>query len=172
MAQVAAGGAVAAGGITASLTNELLQATVAAALERLKEAGVGGAVLTRLSSATYEVGQLSGSLLGYTYARDRTAVIDGNAAGYGWFVDPTPLSDEEFGRSKTGAQVALPGEAADDHMDLLTVVLHEMGHLAGRGDVDPASHPNNLMDTTLAPGVRRTAGLDAVFAAVGRGTGG
>jgi hypothetical protein len=39
------------------------------------------------------------------------------------------------------------------------------GHLAGRRDVSTAGHPNNLMDATLAPGLRRTDGLDAVFAA-------
>jgi hypothetical protein len=49
-------------------------------------------------------------------------------------------------------------------MDLLTTVLHEMGHLTGLGDVSPQAHPNNLMDLTLPTGVRRTDGLDAVFA--------
>jgi hypothetical protein len=52
-------------------------------------------------------------------------------------------------------------------MDLLTVVLHEMGHLAGRGDVNTANYPGYLMDDTLAPGLRRTAALDAVFAGAG-----
>jgi hypothetical protein len=49
-------------------------------------------------------------------------------------------------------------------MDLLATVLHEMGHLTGRSDVSPQAHPNNLMDLTLPIGVRRTDGLDAVFA--------
>jgi hypothetical protein len=49
-------------------------------------------------------------------------------------------------------------------MDLLTVVLHEMGHLAGRGDVSGAAHPDALMAGTLVPGRRRTAAIDAVFA--------
>ena len=56
-----------------------------------------------------------------------------------------------------------PGLAAG-RMDLLTVVLHEMGHLAGRRDVSTAGHPNALMDATLAPGLRRADALDAVFA--------
>jgi hypothetical protein len=49
-------------------------------------------------------------------------------------------------------------------MDLLTVVLHELAHLAGRGDLDPQAHPADLMAEALAPGTRRTPGLDAVFA--------
>jgi hypothetical protein len=50
-------------------------------------------------------------------------------------------------------------------------VLHEMGHVAGWGDISTASHPNNLMDGTLVPGVRRVAALDAVFAGRAHGTG-
>ena len=40
------------------------------------------------------VADLSGGLLGE--AIGTTILIDSNAAGYGWFVDPTPASDEEF----------------------------------------------------------------------------
>jgi hypothetical protein len=46
----------------------------------------------------------------------------------------------------------------------LTVVLHEMGHLNGLPDVNTRTHPNNLMDGTLAAGVRRTDALDTIFA--------
>jgi hypothetical protein len=49
-------------------------------------------------------------------------------------------------------------------MDLLTVVLHEMGHLAGRHDVAGSGTDGGLMSTLLAAGVRRTNALDAVFA--------
>jgi hypothetical protein len=171
LAERAAHGAVLTNPAAGALTEAQLKATVDAALARLKGAGVGGAVLGRLASANYEVGQLSGPLLGYTYARTNTVVLDSNAAGYGWYVDLKPLSDAEFSRDRTGALVARAGEPAADEMDLLTVVLHEMGHLAGRGDVSTAAHPNNLMDTTLAPGVRRIDGLNAVFAAAGRGKG-
>jgi hypothetical protein len=164
MAEQAAGGAVSATPDTGQLTNDQLQATVAAALARLEAAGIGPALLARLESATYEVGQLSGPTLGYTYARLHTVVIDANAAGYGWFVDPTPLSDEEFARNGTGALAATPGGPAAGRMDLLTVMLHEMGHLAGRRDLSTAGHANSLMDDALAPGLRRTDALDAVFA--------
>jgi large repetitive protein len=59
---------------------------------------------------------------------------------------------------------AIPTTPAAGHMDLLTVVLHEMGHVAGFGDLSTVGHPNNLMDATLAPGLRRTDALDAIFA--------
>jgi hypothetical protein len=83
-------------------------------------------------------------------------VLSPNAAGYGWFVDATPGQDEEFGAD--GA--ALAGGPAAGRMDLLSVVLHELGHLAGRADDDGT----DLMAGTLALGTRRLGGIDAVFA--------
>ena len=55
-------------------------------------------------------------------------------------------------------------------MDLLTVVEHELGHVLGLSDIDPSSQPNDLMATTLPPGVRRqptTQDQDALFASLG-----
>jgi hypothetical protein len=150
------------------LTDQELHDTVAAALARLKADGVSPELLARLANARYEVGDLSGGLLGYTYATDRTVVISPNAAGYGWFLDPTPLQDEEFVAGRPGTPLtARPGTAAGGEMDLLTVVLHEMGHLAGKKDDGGAGAADDLMATFLAPGVRRTDALDAVFG--GRG---
>jgi hypothetical protein len=59
--------------------------------------------------------------------------------------------------------VAIPGGPAAGKMDLLTVVLHEMGHLAGRADVGASGYADELMAETLAPGTRRVDALDAVF---------
>jgi hypothetical protein len=42
-------------------------------------------------------------------------------------------------------------------MDLLTTVLHEMGHLLGSVDHDPNANPSDVMDAVLGPGVRRLA---------------
>ena len=63
------------------------------------------------------------------------------------------------------ATVQRPGDfCVAGRMDLMTVVLHEMGHVAGYSDVSTQSHPNNLMDLTLGVGVRRIADLDVFFA--------
>ena len=48
--------------------------------------------------------------------------------------------------------VAKPGSAAANRMDLLTVVLHEMGHFDGWTELDPATHPDALMALTLGTG--------------------
>jgi hypothetical protein len=124
------------------LTQEMLQPIVAEALARWQAAGVAPEVLVGLSQATIRVADLSEDFLGWSNAEGIT--IDVNAAGYGWFVDPTPADDVEF--------PAAAGSPADGHMDLLTVVAHELGHSLGLPDIHDDA---DLMGETLPSGVRR-----------------
>jgi hypothetical protein len=65
-------------------------------------------------------------------------------------LDGTPLADEEFAPGAPGSPlVPLPGSPAAGKGDLLTAVLHEMGHLAGSPDGD-----NGLMAGSLAAGAQ------------------
>jgi hypothetical protein len=132
---------------------------VAAALGRLRDAGAGPALLARLASASYLAADLPAAYLGLTDAADGQVWVSAGAAGYGWFADASAASDGLF----DGSGQARPGSAAGGKMDLLTVVLHEMGHLAGKVDVDPLAHPADLMADALPAGARRVEGLDAVF---------
>jgi hypothetical protein len=61
--------------------------------------------------------------------------------GHGWFVDPTPNDDDEF--TEPGDQ----GEA--ERMDLLTAVMHELGHW-----FELEHQVDGVMAETLAPGTR------------------
>ena len=80
--------------------------------------------------------------------RNGVVQVDADAAGAGWFVDPTPATDAEF----TGT-VAAPGSPAFGLVDLLSVLSHEIGHGLGYDDVyDGADH---LMDGALTTGMRR-----------------
>jgi hypothetical protein len=144
------------------LTTEQLRGTVTAALARLRQAGIGPALLDRLAAADYEVSRLPGALLGVT-TPDGRVLLSPNAAGYGWFVDPSPAGDADFQGGPGQAGTAVAGGAAG-RMDLLTVLWHEMTHLAGRPDVPGGGHSADLRADTLAPGVRRLDGLDAIFA--------
>ena len=56
----------------------------------------------------------------------------------------------------------LPGSPAAGKEDLLTTVLHEMGHLAGSPD-----GTSGLMAGALAAGTRDLGALDRVFAGPG-----
>jgi hypothetical protein len=67
--------------------------------------------------------------------------LDDPAAGWGWFIDPTPRDDSEF---------TTPGDLGEQNrMDLLTVLLHEIGHLLGQ-----EHQADGLMAETLTAGTR------------------
>jgi len=79
-------------------------------------------------------------------------LIDRNAAGQGWFVDLSPLDSSEFQLDASGHLTALPGGAADGRMDLLSVLIHEVGHQAG---LDHDEGEAGVMSAALAAGERR-----------------
>ncbi|MEM6526258.1 MAG: DNA/RNA non-specific endonuclease, partial [Bacteroidota bacterium] len=59
-------------------------------------------------------------------------LIDHNANGLGWFIDTTPFDHSEFSHTLTDtALLAAADSEAYGKYDLLTAILHEMGHLAG-----------------------------------------
>ena len=93
--------------------------------------------------------ELPGEQLGA--AVGTSIIVDRNAAGFGWFVDPTPWENEEFVTNNNDGLIAIASTAAAGQIDLLTVVLHELGHLLGQ-DHD---HAGGLMDQSLGLGVRR-----------------
>ena len=71
-------------------------------------------------------------------------ILDINGAGYGYFIDPTPGSDSAFARGQNGA--------AAHQVDLLTVVMHEMGHILGINEV--VNRPGDVMGEYIPVGVR------------------
>jgi hypothetical protein len=61
-----------------------------------------------------------------------TLLIDRDANGIGWYIDPTPLDNSEFSQTLTNTAFRATADSeAYGRYDLLTTILHEMGHLAG-----------------------------------------
>src|SRR5262249_52540738 len=89
-----------------------------------------------------------GSSLGLAAAAAHAIRIDDDAAGWGWFVDPTPRDDAEF---------VTPGDpAVRGRMDLVSAVSHELGHLIGLDhDGHDAGHATDVMGDSLTDGTRR-----------------
>jgi hypothetical protein len=142
------------------LTNQQLTPIVAEAEQRWA-AAEGAKALAALAGVSVQLADLPGGLLGETIGK--TILIDVNAAGYDWFIDPTPTLDSEFAASLSAKQLQAVDSRTVDRMDLLTVVEHELGHELGLSDL--ASSVDDLMSRTLSAGVRRNpTEADAVFA--------
>jgi RHS repeat-associated protein len=143
-------------------------------------------VVTDLPATQLGEARVSTSPLGVV---TRAIVIDRDAAGVGWFVDETPDSHSEFPLRHSASEMAVDAtSSAQGHYDLFTVLMHELGHIAGirsahagfdrytvnaagsrlfvapnisarlsadGSEIDPGSHPHDLMNPVLEPGMRR-----------------
>ena len=128
-----------------------LQPIVNEAITLWSQAGLDAARVQKLRQAQFVITNLPDAYLGET--EGNVVYLDANAAGNGWFVDPTPATNEEFSASAGSQQLQAVNARALDRIDLLTVVEHELGHVAGLGDLD--SSLSDLMSSTLDKGIRR-----------------
>ncbi|MGL4291515.1 MAG: hypothetical protein ACRCVA_34510, partial [Phreatobacter sp.] len=155
----------ATGGVQASsptpgethLTQAQLNSVVDAAIAQWAAAGATASQLAALRATTFSVADLAGTTVGEETAPAHIT-IDIDAAGHGWFVDPTPWDNFEFRHLQNAAGTDLltdPSNAAAGHLDLLTTVAHEMGHVIGLPDTTEAGTAHGLMYIDLADGERR-----------------
>jgi parallel beta-helix repeat protein len=145
------------------LETDDLSPIVDAAIDRFMAAGYSSELFQYVDVS---IADLPGATLGL--ATGTSIVIDVDAAGYGWFVDATPLDDSEFtvGESLRDSYSASRSAAAT-RMDLLTVVMHELGHTASLEDLYDVEAEDDLMYAWLEAGERRTpneTAIDRVFA--------
>jgi CSLREA domain-containing protein len=133
-----------------ALTNDQLQLIRAAALTHWSLAGAMTPQLSALASVQLVIADLPGAYLGL--AAGNRITLDADAAGYGWYVDPTPQCHDD--------------DLFDDRMDLLTAVMHEMGHLLGLAHAED-SLSDEVMAETLTLGQRRlpnASDVEKIFA--------
>jgi hypothetical protein len=139
-----------------ALTTEAVSPVVDYAIAQWATSDLPDSQLAELKNVVLRVADLEGALLGQ--ATPGTIILDVNAAGHGWFIDPTPEWNDEFVGS--GTLAAVDGGPAADRIDLLTVVMHELGHLLGYHHHEPESDADHLMDAALATGVRKELEID------------
>jgi large repetitive protein len=140
-----------------NLTQNELDSVVAAAIAEWASAGASSSQLAALHAVTFSVADLPGNVIGEETTPTHIT-IDTDAAGYGWYVDPTPSDNSEFTHAQNAAGTDLltdPSSAAAGHMDLLTTVTHELGHVLGLPDTMATADANDLMYIGLVDGERR-----------------
>jgi hypothetical protein len=138
---------------SAKLSASQLNLMIPAAIERWRASGLSYEDLARLQAMTFEIADLPGGQL--SSATSTSVKIDETAAGYGWYLDISPMEDSEFDVSVTGRELQTTEfSPAHGHMDLLTVVMRGLGQALLQGKKTP-EQLRPLMENTLSPAVRR-----------------
>ncbi|NEV00908.1 hypothetical protein [Bradyrhizobium uaiense] len=138
------------------LTQSELNSVVSSAIAQWAAAGASTAQLFLLHAVTFSVADLGGQIVGLESAGHIT--IDTAAAGHGWYIDPTPSDNFEFTHALNASGTDLltdSSTAAAGHLDLLTTVTHELGHVLGLPDTISPSDVHDLMYIGIADGERR-----------------
>jgi VCBS repeat-containing protein len=137
-------------GGAAALTDQMLAPIVSEAVQRWADAGITAEQAGQLNGVTVTVSDLADGVLATTSGSNITVDLD--AAGWGWFVDPTPGDDSEFGSGQSTERGSAGAGETAGHVDLLTAMMHELGHALG---LEHSDAPDQLMDATIETGVRR-----------------
>ncbi len=155
-----------AAGSPAPLTEAQLTGPVAEAIARWEATGLTAAQRAILQGLHWSVDELGEVDLAMVTGHD--VVLNATAGGFGWFVDPALTSDAAFaGGEHSGTRYYTdPAGAAAGHMDLLTAIMHEMGHALGLKDSLESAGRDSVMYGYLTLGERRVPAPGEAAAAV------
>jgi hypothetical protein len=148
------GGAPAPSPISTQLTQSALAPILAQAIAAWEATGLTAEQATYLQGVTVGIADLGGVTLGA--ASTGHVTLDDNAAGNGWYIDPTPGDNAEFPNAVSATELlTTAGLAPAGHVDLLTTVEHELGHELGLNDTYDLANRDSLMFGTIVDGERR-----------------
>ena len=137
-----------------SLTESEASAMLQAAIMRWADSGLSATQFAKLQGLKLEVANLPDGQL--ATANSSKIVLDETAAGYGWFFDTTPNDDNEFAVPVRDQELQTTDQsAADGHIDLLTVLMRQLGSQVNRGSAALSNSQTWLMEGTLGIGTRR-----------------
>lgn len=136
-----------------SLRESDLAPLVSASLARWEASGLTEAQRGRMKEIVFSVSDMPGQHLGL--ADGQRIILDADAAGNGWFIDPTPADDSEFATGSGTRLTAVQGSAPAGKVDALTTILHELGHAAGLEDSYHSNDRDSLMYGFLQLSERR-----------------
>lgn len=144
------------------LTAANLEPILVAARQRWINTGLSREQIAAIDTLRFEVTNLAGWYLGASAGN--VVQLDRGASGYGWFIDATPMDDAEF--SPVSGAMRLSGRPLSGRIDLLSAVLHEMGHRLGLPDDYTPAARADLMSGFLPPAERRVPGVNRAHDAV------
>ena len=155
------GGALSEGAARSALSSTALAPYIDEAIARWTAVGLSAEQITALESVAFQVTDLDAlGYLGLAQPALGTIQIDDNAAGYGWYLDAALADNAEFKQVVSTTELSAdPLAAAARGIDLLTVVLHELGHVLGLDDLYAAASPHELMTESLGRGTRHLPAL-------------
>jgi VCBS repeat-containing protein len=132
------------------LTQAALDLLVEAAIQRWGDAGATADQLAAMRAVAISVADMTGIYVGSAVAG--AILVDSDGAGHGWFIDTTPGDDSEFAGA---ALLATADGGAAGKVDLLTVLMHELGHQIGLSDDYRPEDQGGLMYGYIGAGERR-----------------
>ncbi|HYG75303.1 MAG TPA: putative Ig domain-containing protein [Planctomycetota bacterium] len=153
------------GFVTTELTDAQLKPIVAAAIERWNKTGLSSEQLAAIRATTFDIQPLAGWYLGSS--KSGTVTFSRSAAGKGWYISNDPYKDSDYSTPLSSTRLgAAPGELPFGHLDLLTAVMHELGHQLGLKDTYKQGTREGIMYGYLMLGERRLPAMGEAEGAI------
>ena len=135
-----------------SITEKQLQSVVDGALVIWQKLGLNDTQIKQLRQIQFSIGKTAPGELGNK--SDHGIVISINADGKGWFIGNGESNSLFPNRITANKFISSPSLSPAGHVDLLSCILHEMGHVLGLKDIKEKIFSKDFMYAYLTVGER------------------